>query len=44
LGLETGISLDDIVHTGDFISQAIGRENASRTGRAFLAKEWPASR
>jgi len=38
LGLETGISLDEIVRTGDFISQAIGRENASRAGRALLAK------
>jgi hydroxymethylglutaryl-CoA lyase len=44
LGLETGISLDDIVHTGDFISQAIGRENASRAGRGLLAKGLPASR
>jgi hydroxymethylglutaryl-CoA lyase len=38
LGLETGISLHEIVRTGDFISQAIGRENASRAGRALLAK------
>ncbi len=43
LGLETGISLDEIVRTGDFISQAIGRENASRAGRALLAKQWPAA-
>jgi hydroxymethylglutaryl-CoA lyase len=38
LGLETGINLDEIVRTGDFISQAIGRENSSRAGRALLAK------
>ena len=44
LGLETGISLDEIVRAGDFISQAIRRENASRTGRAILAKERSASR
>ena len=43
LGLETGISLDEMVLTGDFISQAIGRENASRAGRALLAKQWPAA-
>jgi hydroxymethylglutaryl-CoA lyase len=38
LGLQTGISLDEVVRTGDFVSQAIGRENASRAGRALLAK------
>jgi hydroxymethylglutaryl-CoA lyase len=38
LGLETGINLNDIVRIGDFISQAIGRENGSRAGRALLAK------
>jgi hydroxymethylglutaryl-CoA lyase len=39
LGLQTGVNLDEIVHTGDFISQAIGRENGSRAGRALLAKQ-----
>ncbi|AJC20783.1 hydroxymethylglutaryl-CoA lyase [Pandoraea pulmonicola] len=38
LGLETGIDLDAVVRAGDFISQAIGRQNASRVGRAMLAK------
>jgi hydroxymethylglutaryl-CoA lyase len=38
LGLETGINLNDVVRIGDFISQALGRENGSRAGRALLAK------
>ena len=38
LGLETGIDLDAVVRAGDFISQAIGRPNASRAGRAMLTK------
>jgi hydroxymethylglutaryl-CoA lyase len=38
LGLPTGINLDEIVQAGDFISQAVGRENRSRAGRALLAK------
>ncbi|VVD73486.1 hydroxymethylglutaryl-CoA lyase [Pandoraea anhela] len=38
LGIETGIDLEAVVHTGDYISQAIGRPNASRVGRAMLAK------
>ncbi|VVE60233.1 hydroxymethylglutaryl-CoA lyase [Pandoraea anapnoica] len=38
LDIETGIDLEAVVHTGDFISQAIGRPNASRVGRAMLAK------
>lgn len=38
LGIETGVDLEAVVHTGDFISQAIGRPNASRVGRAMLAK------
>jgi hydroxymethylglutaryl-CoA lyase len=39
LGLPTGINLDQVVLAGDFISQAIGRENGSRAGRALLAKQ-----
>ncbi len=39
LGLPTGIDLDEVVRTGDFISRAIGRENGSRAGRALLAKQ-----
>ncbi|ALK32097.1 hydroxymethylglutaryl-CoA lyase [Burkholderia plantarii] len=38
LGIETGIGLIEVVEAGDFISRAIGRENASRAGRALLAK------
>ncbi|ALS60069.1 hydroxymethylglutaryl-CoA lyase [Pandoraea norimbergensis] len=38
LGIETGIDLDAVVRTGDFISKSIGRTNASRVGRAMLAK------
>ena len=38
LGLPTGISLDEIVRTGEFISKALGRENGSRAGRALLTK------
>jgi hydroxymethylglutaryl-CoA lyase len=38
LGLPTAINLDEIVRTGDFISRTIGRDNASRAGRALLAK------
>ena len=39
LGLPTGIDLDEVVRTGDFISRAIGRENSSRAGRALSAKQ-----
>ena len=38
LGIETGIDLDAVVAIGDFISSSIGRQNASRAGRALLAK------
>jgi hydroxymethylglutaryl-CoA lyase len=38
LGLETGIDLDGVVCIGEFICQAIGRPNASKAGRAVLAK------
>jgi len=38
MGLHTGIELDDVVRAGDFISQAIGRPNNSRVGRALLTK------
>ncbi|MGG1945164.1 hydroxymethylglutaryl-CoA lyase [Trinickia sp. NRRL B-1857] len=38
LGIETGVDLDAVVSIGDFISKAIGRTNASRVGRALLAK------
>jgi hydroxymethylglutaryl-CoA lyase len=38
LGIETGVDLDQVVATGDFISNAIGRPNVSRAGKALLAK------
>ncbi|WP_244814649.1 hydroxymethylglutaryl-CoA lyase [Caballeronia sp. Lep1P3] len=39
LGIETGVDLDQLVETGDFISRAIGKASASRAGRALLAKQ-----
>ncbi|CAN7525448.1 hydroxymethylglutaryl-CoA lyase [Trinickia sp. LjRoot230] len=38
LGIETGIDLAQVVAIGEFISSSIGRTNASRAGRALLAK------
>jgi len=38
LGIDTGVDLAQVVATGDFISNAIGRPNASRAGKALLAK------
>ena len=38
LGYSTGIDLDQMVLTGDWISQQLGRANASRVGRALLSK------
>jgi hydroxymethylglutaryl-CoA lyase len=38
LGLETGISLDDVATIGEFICTTLGRRNASKTGLALLAK------
>ena len=38
LGLRTGIDLEQVVRTGDFICRAIGCSNASRAGRALLEK------
>lgn len=37
LGIETGIDLNAVVQTGDFISKAMNRANHSRAGRALLA-------
>ncbi|GAA0806267.1 hydroxymethylglutaryl-CoA lyase [Cupriavidus gilardii] len=41
MGVRTGIDLEQVVRAGDFISQAIGRANNSRVGRALLTK-WAA--
>ncbi len=38
MGMHTGIDLDVVVRTGDFISKAIGRPNNARAGKALLAK------
>ncbi|MDQ7980174.1 hydroxymethylglutaryl-CoA lyase [Paraburkholderia sp. SARCC-3016] len=38
LGIETGVDLAQVVEIGDFISKSIGRQNASRAGKATLAK------
>jgi len=38
LGIDTGVDLNAVVAIGDFISSSIGRQNASRAGRALLAK------
>ncbi|AZG12809.1 hydroxymethylglutaryl-CoA lyase [Cupriavidus pauculus] len=42
MGLHTGIDLEAVVRAGDFISQAIGRANSSRVGKALLTK-WAAA-
>ncbi|EYS91675.1 hydroxymethylglutaryl-CoA lyase [Cupriavidus sp. SK-4] len=42
MGIHTGIDLEAVVRTGDYISQAIGRTNSSRVGRALLTK-WAAA-
>ena len=39
LGLETGISLDEVVSIGDFVCTTIGRPNASKAGSAILTKK-----
>ena len=39
LSIETGVDLSQVVEIGDFISKAIGRPNASRAGKALLAKQ-----
>jgi len=38
LGIDTGVDLNAVVAIGDLISSSIGRQNASRAGRALLAK------
>jgi hydroxymethylglutaryl-CoA lyase len=39
LGIETGVDLDQLVETGDFISRVIGKPSASRAGKALLTKK-----
>ncbi|OFS84254.1 hydroxymethylglutaryl-CoA lyase [Oligella sp. HMSC05A10] len=38
MGIETGMNLDKTVQIGQWISDQIGRQNASRVGRALIAK------
>ena len=38
MGIETGLDLDQLVDTGAFISQALGRSTQSRVAKAILAK------
>ncbi len=38
LGYETGIDLDRLIDAGQFISNALKRENTSKVARAFLSK------
>ncbi|CAM2140009.1 3-hydroxy-3-isohexenylglutaryl-CoA/hydroxy-methylglutaryl-CoA lyase [Pararobbsia alpina] len=39
LGIETGVELAKVVEAGDFISNALGRANGSRAGKALLTKQ-----
>ena len=41
MGIETGMDLDKTVQIGQWISDEIGRQNASRVGRALIAKVLP---
>jgi hydroxymethylglutaryl-CoA lyase len=38
LGIETGVDLTAVAETGGWISARLNRPNASRAGRALLAK------
>ncbi|MFZ5512314.1 MAG: hydroxymethylglutaryl-CoA lyase [Pseudomonadota bacterium] len=38
LGIDTGVDLELLAETGEFISRALGRETASKVGRALLAR------
>jgi hydroxymethylglutaryl-CoA lyase len=39
LGIETGIDLDKLADTGQWICGVIGRESSSKVGRALAAKK-----
>ncbi|MBX3726421.1 MAG: hydroxymethylglutaryl-CoA lyase [Xanthomonadales bacterium] len=41
LGLATGVDLARLADTGDWISRSLGRDNASRAGRALAARREP---
>lgn len=38
MGIDTGLDLEQLVDTGEFISQALGRPTQSRVAKAILAK------
>jgi hydroxymethylglutaryl-CoA lyase len=38
LGIETGVDLDKLVEIGQWICSALGKEPASKAGRAMAAK------
>jgi len=38
LGIETGVDLSKLAEAGRFVCEAIGRPNASRVGRALMAR------
>ena len=38
MGIDTGLDLDQLVDTGEFISQALGRPTKSRVAKAIMAK------
>jgi hydroxymethylglutaryl-CoA lyase len=38
LGIETGLDLDQLVQTGQWISEQLGRRNGSRAGSALVAR------
>ena len=38
MGIDTGLDLDQLVDTGEFISQALGRPTQSRVAKAIMAK------
>jgi hydroxymethylglutaryl-CoA lyase len=38
LGIETGVDFESVAQAGGWISEKLGRANASRAGRAYLAK------
>lgn len=38
-GMETGVDLQKVIKVGDFISKELNRQNQSKVGTAFIAKE-----
>jgi hydroxymethylglutaryl-CoA lyase len=37
-GIQTGLDVDALIGAGQWISDRLGRQNASRVGRAVLAR------